>query len=272
MLKQRVITAVILGSLIVFAIFKLSNTLIAVVFAGITLIGAWEWSTLIGVKTFFKKLLYAVLVGALISAIWLYTRAEQKYLILLIASIWWGAVVCLLALYKSEWLQSTRLQKLLECSAIIVLVPAWLALTMLHAQNPAMLMFLLALIWVADIAAYFTGKQFGKNKLAPELSPGKSREGVFGALVASVIMALIAVRLFAIDRQLWLYFVCLCVIIALISVVGDLYESLLKRKAGAKDSGTILPGHGGVLDRIDSLTAAAPGYVLGLSWLAVKTV
>ena len=189
MLKHRVITAVILGSLIVIAIFKLSNTLVAVFFAGIALIGAWEWSVLVGVKTLIKKLLFVVLIGSLISAIWFFANTEQEYLILLVASIWWGAVVCLLALYKSEWLQSARLQKLLEYSAIIVLVPAWLALTMLHAQNPAMLMFFLALIWIADIAAYFTGKQFGKNKLAPELSPGKSREGVFGALFSSAVMA-----------------------------------------------------------------------------------
>ncbi|QMU61394.1 MAG: phosphatidate cytidylyltransferase [Gammaproteobacteria bacterium] len=269
MLKQRVITAAILGSLIVFAIFKFPNTLVAAVFAGITLVGAWEWSTLIGVKTLIKKLLYVVLVGGLILVIWFFAGANQENSILLAASLWWLGVACLLTLYKSKWLQSIRLQWLLEYSAIIVLVPAWLALTMLHAQNPAMLMFLLALIWVADIAAYFTGKQFGKNKLAPELSPGKSREGVLGALVASVIMAFIAVRLFAVDKQEWVYFVFLCVAIALISVVGDLYESLLKRKAGAKDSGTILPGHGGVLDRIDSLTAAAPGYVFGLSWLCI---
>ena len=128
-------------------------------------------------------------------------------------------------------------------------------------------MFLLALVWVADITAYFVGKRFGKNKLAPLLSPGKSREGVIGALLASLVMAIIGLRIFTFDKQASMYFIGLCVLTALISVVGDLYESLLKRKAGAKDSGTILPGHGGVLDRIDSLTAAAPIYLLGLYWI-----
>ena len=125
-------------------------------------------------------------------------------------------------------------------------------------------MFLLALVWVADIAAYFVGKRFGKNKLAPALSPGKSREGVLGALLASIVMAIIGLQMFTFGKQASLYFIGLCVLTALISVVGDLYESLLKRNAGAKDSGTILPGHGGILDRVDSITAAAPGYLLGL--------
>ena len=129
-------------------------------------------------------------------------------------------------------------------------------------------MFFFALIWVADIAAYFVGKRFGKNKLAPKLSPGKSREGVLGALLASVVMAIIGLQMFTFSKQASLYFIGLCVLTALISVVGDLYESLLKRNAGVKDSGTILPGHGGVLDRVDSITAAAPGYLLGLYWVS----
>lgn len=269
MLKQRIITAVILGSLVVFAIFKLPNLYITVFFSIITLIGAWEWAALIGAKTFVKKILYVALIAVLILSLWFYASPELENIILLVASLWWAAIFCLLSLYKSAWLQSSRLQKLLEYSGVIVLVPAWLALIKLHSVGPEMLMFFLALIWVADIAAYFSGKRFGKNKLAPELSPGKSREGVLGALLASVVIAVIGIRLLSIEDRIWPYFIILCVLTAIISVVGDLYESLLKRKAGAKDSGTILPGHGGVLDRIDSITAAAPGYVLGLYWLCV---
>jgi len=266
MLKQRIITAAILGSLIVLAIFKLTNSTIAIVFAGITLIGAWEWSTLIGLKNHFLKLLYVALVGAFVLIIWFFMQPHEN-VFLLVTSFWWLSVVIMLILYKSNWLRSVWLQKLLEFSGFIVLVPAWLALTKLHDQGPETLMFLLALVWVADIAAYFVGKRFGKNKLAPLLSPGKSREGVLGALLASLVMAIIGLRIFTFDKQASMYFIGLCVLTALISVVGDLYESLLKRKAGAKDSGTILPGHGGVLDRIDSLTAAAPVYLLGLYWV-----
>ena len=267
MLKQRIITATILGLLIVSAIFKLPSSLIAIIFAVITLIGAWEWSVLIGADTFLKKIVYVALVGVLILTIWFYAQPTQKIVILLFASLWWAGIVVLLSLYKSNWLQSIHLQRLLKYSGFVVLVPAWLALIELHYISPKMVMFLLALIWIVDIAAFFVGKKFGKNKLAPELSPGKSREGVLGAVIASIIVALIGIPILSINKQLWPYFVGLCVLTAMISVVGDLYESLLKRKAGVKDSGTILPGHGGVLDRIDSITAAAPGYVLGIYWL-----
>jgi len=266
MLKKRIITAAILGSLIVLAIFKLPNSTIAIVFAGVTLIGAWEWSTLIGLKNHILKLFYVALVGAFVLVIWFYMQPYED-VFLLATSLWWLGVVIILVLYKSNWLQSVWLQKLLEFSGFVVLVPAWLALTKLHEQGPETLMFLLALVWVADIAAYFVGKRFGKKKLAPLLSPGKSREGVIGALLASLVMAIIGLRILTFDKQASMYFIGLCVLTALISVVGDLYESLLKRKAGAKDSGTILPGHGGVLDRIDSLTAAAPIYLLGLYWI-----
>jgi len=176
-------------------------------------------------------------------------------------------VVILLSVYESNWLQTAWLQRMLGFSGFVVLVPSWLALTSIHRQGPIMLMFLLVLVWITDIAAYFVGKRFGKTKLAPKLSPGKSREGLWGALMASILLAIVGVRLFDLDMNVWVYFGCLCLLTALISVVGDLYESLLKRRAGVKDSGRILPGHGGILDRIDSLTAAAPGFVLGLYWL-----
>ena len=270
MLKQRIITAIILGSLIVFTIFKLPYIYIVIFFAAVTLLGAWEWSTLIGAKTLLMKCLYVALIGLMIAAVWFYASPMLEKTILLVASLWWAGVVCFLSLYRTSWLQSKHLQKMLAYSGIIVLVPAWLGLIKLHHAGPEMLMFFLALIWIADIAAYFSGKRYGKNKLAPELSPGKSREGVLGALLASIILALIGIPLLAINAHVWPYFVILCVLTAAISVVGDLYESLLKRKAGVKDSGTILPGHGGILDRIDSITAAAPGYVLGLSWLCVS--
>ncbi len=267
MLKQRIFTALILGALIIFAIFKLPTPVVAFMFAIVTLVGAWEWSSMVGANTVLKKVLYLLLVGMTILLIEIFIEQESKYTILFVASLWWSGVTIMLAMYRGEWLNSNFLGKLLKYSGFIVLIPAWLALVMLHKQSPEMLMFLLTIICMADISAYFTGKRFGKNKLAPELSPGKSREGVLGALLSSIVLAVIGLQLFTINKPLWPYFIILCVVVALISVVGDLYESLLKRKAGVKDSGTILPGHGGVLDRIDSITAAAPGFVLGLSWI-----
>ena len=270
MLKQRIITALILGSLIVFAIFKLPPQVMVIIFAIITLVGAWEWSVLVGADTVMKKVMYLLMIGACILIIEIFATSFHKNMILFIASLWWAAVVIMLAFYRAEWLSSSVLHRLLKYSGFIVLVPAWLALVMLHERSPELLMFLLSIIWMADIAAYFTGKRFGKNKLAPKLSPGKSREGVVGAFISTIALALIGLQLFTINKQEWAYFIALCAIIAMISVVGDLYESLLKRKAGVKDSGNILPGHGGVLDRIDSVTAAAPGFVFGLSLVCVE--
>ncbi len=267
MLKQRVITAVILGAAIVLSVFKLPNHWLALLFAIITLLGAWEWANLVEPNNLIRRIIYVVFMAALLLVTWLFAESQHIRIILFVAGLWWALVVMLLAVFESNWLQASWLQYLLEFSGFIVLVPAWLALTILHKQGPIILMYLLVLIWVADIAAYFVGKRFGKTKLAPELSPGKSREGLWGALAASVIVAMVGVYLFELSKNVWFYFGCLCLLTALISVVGDLYESLLKRKAGVKDSGVLLPGHGGVLDRIDSLTAAAPGFALGLYWV-----
>ncbi len=270
MLKQRVVTAIIFGAIIVVSIFKMPNSWLAILFAAITLLGAWEWASLIAPQNLTRKLLYVVFMAALILVTWMLAKPYHIKITLLIAGLWWALVVIFLTVFDSNWLQAAWLQNLLEVSGFIVLVPAWLALVELHQQDhmgPMKLMFLLVLVWVADISAYFVGKRFGKTKLAPELSPGKSREGLWGALTASIIIAVLGIYLFKLDTKIWFYFGCLCLLTALISVVGDLYESLLKRHAGVKDSGTILPGHGGVLDRIDSLTAAAPGFVLGLYWV-----
>lgn len=267
MLKQRFITAVILGSILIFAIFKLPNSWLQIIFAAVTLLGAWEWSNLIGLKKLLLKFVYVAIVAIVMFLVWNFVQPQYENTLLMLASLWWACVVILLALYEEAWLQSAWMKKLLILSGFIVLVPAWLALVNLHKQGAEMLTFFICLICVADIAAYFFGKRFGKNKLAPKLSPGKSREGVIGALLSSFVMAVIGLQIFTFSQQGSLYFIGLCVLVAMLSVVGDLYESLLKRNAGVKDSGTILPGHGGVLDRIDSITAAAPGYLLGLYWI-----
>ena len=267
MLKQRVITGVILGILIVLAVFKLPNQYLALIFAIITIIGAWEWANLAGLSQNSWKILYVLFLGIILLITWLYAKPYHANKIFLVSALWWAFVVIMLSMFDSKWLQTEWLRYILVASGFIVLMPAWLALITLHKHGPNLLMFLLGLVWIADIAAYFVGKKFGTKKLAPTLSPGKSREGVIGALLASLLIAFFGAYLLGIDKSLWVFFGILCVLTALISVAGDLYESLLKRSAGVKDSGKILPGHGGVLDRIDSLTAAAPGFVLGVLWI-----
>lgn len=148
----------------------------------------------------------------------------------------------------------------------IVLTPLWTALVALHGNGedgPSSVLFLMILIWVADSGAYFAGRQWGRNKLAPVISPGKTWEGVYGAVFGALICGLL-LAWYRSDIEGFHWLVPVCVITVLMSVVGDLFESVMKRKMDMKDSGTLLPGHGGVLDRIDSLTAAAPVFVLGL--------
>jgi phosphatidate cytidylyltransferase len=135
-------------------------------------------------------------------------------------------------------------------------------------QGPAWLFYALSLVWVADSGAYFAGKKFGKNKLAPNISPGKTREGLLGAVLSTSLYTLAASYYFELDRDRAVLLVLLSVIVTIISVSGDLYISFLKREAGLKDSGNILPGHGGMLDRVDSVLAAMPVFLLGFSrWI-----
>ena len=146
---------------------------------------------------------------------------------------------------------------------VVVVLPAGLAVVSLHSIAPHILLMLLAFVWIADIAAYFVGRPFGKHKLAPLISPGKSWEGAIGALVATCIYAIICAMALPqlsviVKGGLWLAYLGVAVLLWALSIAGDLFESLVKRQAGVKDSGSLLPGHGGVLDRIDSLTSTLP--------------
>jgi phosphatidate cytidylyltransferase len=152
-------------------------------------------------------------------------------------------------------------------AGLVILLGAFMSIIGLHQSSQYgyhFILILLAIIWIADSAAYFTGKAFGKHKLAPHISPGKTWEGIYGAVIAIVIVAVIITRMLELPFQQSVLFIGIAIITMAISVVGDLMESLFKRRAGIKDSSQLLPGHGGILDRIDSLVAAAPVFLLGL--------
>jgi phosphatidate cytidylyltransferase len=153
---------------------------------------------------------------------------------------------------------------------VLALAPCWAALVLLHNSDPSgpgIVLFLLVLVSAADTGAYFAGHRFGRRKLAPNVSPGKTVEGVWGGLGAAALAALLGALVLRIQGLQLLPFLLLCLITVLASVLGDLFESMMKRQHGVKDSGQLLPGHGGLLDRIDSLTAAAPVFGLGMIWL-----
>jgi len=263
MLKQRLLTAIILIPLIVW-ILSLSTQTVAYVFMSIVVLGAWEWAGLCGIK----RNLYALVVAlVLLMLYWLWQQQSTSdlYILLLAGCLWW-----ILALY---WvLRYQQGQSLVPTSPFIkallgffILLPAWMALLILHKDYGwHWVVFLLVLIWAADSGAYFAGRRWGFRKLADKISPGKTWEGVAGALVMSSIVSLAYAFYQSMSLMIFFLFMLLCLLTVLASILGDLLESLFKRQMNIKDSGQILPGHGGILDRIDSLTSAAPIFVTGL--------
>ena len=263
MLKLRVLTAVIaLGALLV-VLFLLPPVITQLVFAALILAGAWEWSGFLQPEKAAVRLAYVGLIAALLAAASVGLANEFAVgVVLKIALAWW-----LIALFW-VFMFPTPIPKLAGwICGVLVLIPAYLAIMSLYSLQPALLLFVLIIVWVADIGAYFTGKRFGKVKLAPKISPGKTWEGVFGGLLAVAVLALVRAHWLEIEIAVLLPF---CLAVAIISIIGDLTVSMFKRNAGVKDSGRLFPGHGGVLDRIDSVTAAAPLFALGISWVGLR--
>lgn len=262
MLRQRIITALVLAALVLGAIFWLPANVTAGVITLLVLAGAWEWAAFPGLKHPAARVAYVAVIAACIAFVWSQgtdsPRADQ---LLSAALIWWLVAFVWIATMPSAVNRASA-----ALAGILVLVPAWLALIRLHQHAPFWLLFLLLLVVAADVGAYFAGRRFGRHKLAPKVSPGKTWEGVLGGLVAAALMAVAGTAWFNVHVG---SFIGVCAIVVLASIVGDLTESLFKRHAGLKDSGTLLPGHGGVLDRVDSVTAAAPIFLLGMEWIGL---
>lgn len=268
MLRQRVITAILLGVGLLVVLLWLPPAVAIGVFALIVLIGAWEWSAFPGFRFSAARFAYVVAVAVIMFFVWRLTLEDGRLETLLwIATAWW-----VIAFLWVTLAPATQTRAMVATSGLLVLVPAWVALAHLYleparafpAPGPQLVLFLLLLVWAADIGAFFAGRSFGRLKLAPRVSPAKTWEGVLGGVGAAALVAAIGASYFDLPR---VAFLSLCLGVALISVVGDLTESMFKRHAGLKDSGSVFPGHGGVLDRIDSVTAAAPIFLLGLRWL-----
>lgn len=260
MLKQRIITAAILAPLALYLLFGLNATYFALGSGALLLVGSWEWSRLAGMKLV-GQLFYPLLCALLL---WLLALQPQllQGLIWLAASWWLAALLLVISYPASRRLWQHPAIKLLI--GLLVLLPTWSGLVLLHQTGWQWLLYVLLICWVADIFAYFAGRTFGRHKLAPAVSPGKSWEGVAGGLAGTSLLAILFPWLLQLDVQLlpWLLVTWL---VTGVSILGDLTESLFKREAGMKDSSQLLPGHGGILDRIDSLTAAVPLFALLLS-------
>jgi len=268
MLKQRIITALILAPIALGGFFLLSGAAFALFIGAVVTLGGWEWARLAGFNAQAARVGYAAIVAVLLFG--LYHIPALAPVLLLLGIVWWVAATFLVINFpeSSRYWTSTPIKLVI---GLLILLPAWQGLVLIKQWPLAnwLIFAVMVLVWGADIGAYFSGRAFGKRKLAPKVSPGKSWEGVFGGLLTCLLIA-IGVGVYrgwsAGEFALGLAGVALVV---MVSVVGDLTESMFKRQAGLKDSSNLLPGHGGVLDRIDSLTAAIPMFAVllwGAGW------
>ncbi len=264
-LRQRALTAFLLGPLVLAGVLWLPTPAFAVGLGLVTLWAAWEWGQLVGLRRGDQRLAYLALVGIPLLMLWLLPWLRPW--VIGAGALWWVIQTVRLARVREVPLES-GIQPADLGAGVLVLGAPWAALVELHGaapEGPALVLFVLLLVWTADSLAYFVGRRWGRIKLAPRLSPGKTREGVYGALAGAILCGLMYGWARSLGLPGTLVAALLCGVTVLASVVGDLYESLLKRRRGVKDSSHLLPGHGGMLDRVDSLTAAAPVFVLGLA-------
>ena len=269
MLKTRVITALVLLVLVLPSLFFLPQAYWALLVALFIGVAAWEWGGLLGFEQT-KRLLTGTALATLCAAAILLDPAAiagalSPWVMVSygMAALFWCAVIPFWL--RAKWKLPHGFPGLLV--GLVVLFPTWLALVQLRVAGPGVLLAIMATVWMADIAAYFSGKTFGKHKLAPTISPGKTWEGALGAGVGVVLYGIVLRLAFSFAPVALPLWVLGLLAVTAISIMGDLYESMLKRQAGIKDSSNVLPGHGGVLDRIDSLTSTLP--VVALLWLLV---
>lgn len=267
-MNARLLTALIALPIFLGALFYLPRAGWALFLAAWLLIGAWEWAALSrwGVP---GRVAYLAATALLCVALWLAIVVPSD---VRIASVLYGVAMVFWVLVAPLWLaRGWRVLWPLPMAAtgLVVLLPLWLALVMLQTR-PGLLLMLIAILWISDTAAFLFGKRWGRHKLAPAISPGKTWEGVAGALISVTLYYAILNVSFAdwLDGFYGLTGLAVFLVLAIFGVEGDLFESWIKRTVGVKDSGTLLPGHGGILDRVDALTPSMPAAAVLLIWLA----
>jgi phosphatidate cytidylyltransferase len=273
MTRTRLIAAFIMGPLTIAAVLLLPTPWMVAVGAVLFLAGMWEWFALAEIDdTLSRTVLLVVNLLLMVALVWGSSGEAGGSLVLFKLAVVGGVVWWLLSMlwlmhydFASDHDTHARVFKL--AAATLAVVPAWCALALLHRDAPGWLLLALAMVWATDTGAYFAGRRFGRRKLAPRISPNKTVEGLVGGLVLGLVVAVGGAALLGTPVTLLPLVALVAVLAVLFSVVGDLFESLLKRHVGAKDSGTLIPGHGGILDRIDSQLAALPVFALGKIWL-----
>ncbi len=260
MLRTRFITAVVSLVILGTVLFAVPATIAKCFVALLILVGAWEWAGFLNISVGATRYIYVAFIAALMGTIY-FVVPEYSALVLQLACIWWFIAFIWIFFFPTPIPMAVRWL----CGAL-VLVPMFVALLLLYSLSAEMLLFALVIVWAADMGAFFAGKFFGRVKLAPSISPGKTWEGVFGGLLMVLLLALAFGKYSGLNVAVLLPF---CLAVAALSIVGDLTVSMFKRTAGVKDSGQLFPGHGGILDRVDSIASAAPLFALGIGWLGL---
>lgn len=261
-MRSRVVTALGLAVLLMAVLFFASPPVTTVALGLVVIAGGWEWSAFLALGLPWR-LLYVLLLGLVGLAALRYAGSGRAFVWLMQLAVAWWVVALLWVAFAPA--QGTRAAA--AVAGFVTLIPTWIALLHIDlgfATGAQWTLFILALAFAADTGAFFTGRALGRSPLAPRVSPHKTWEGVLGGMLLALAIAVAGAVWF---RQPWASFLGLCLVAAGFSVVGDLTESMLKRHVNLKDSGRLFPGHGGVLDRIDSVTAATPVMALGLVWL-----
>lgn len=294
MLSKRIITALLLLPLVGYLLFYVDLATFALGISLVMLIAAWEWSRLMGLHSIIGQMTYVIAIQLIMLAVFylvpniefwpgapkpqlLNQFIKLNYLplqLLLLGAFWWIVSFLTLISGKANWLQGDKKIIFRGLAGILIIIPTWISLISLRAVDilhnnsfgSGLLLFVFLQIWGADTGAFFSGKTFGKTKLAPVVSPKKTWEGVIGGAILSLILAYSTANLFSVSISInWLWLVSM--VIVMFSIVGDLTESIYKRQQNIKDSSQLLPGHGGILDRIDSITSAMPIFALIFYWL-----
>lgn len=264
-LAQRIVTAVVLIAVLLLVFFTLPPAAATGVLGFFVLIAAWEWSGFLGADSIGLRGAYVLLIGLLMVGIaWLVPDPVPLKPLLWFSLAWWLVAFAWVLRFPTP----IRADIGALCGALVIL-PTWAGLLIMlgfESGGPEYVLFVLGIVWAADVGAYFVGRRLGRHKLAPAVSPGKTWEGVAGGLIAAVVTAAAGAVWFGLSPLLM---AVVGLFVGAVSVVGDLTVSMFKRNAGLKDSGNLFPGHGGVLDRVDSVTAAVPMFVLVGCWLGV---
>ena len=274
MLKYRLLTAFLMGPIILWGIFSLPEFWFSFAAVILVTIGAWEWAAFVGLTKSLERTLFVLFNIALFLVVLYLQNRSINHAVIYSSVAWWLISIPLLLTFPFKDNHFLRLNLTKGLIGVVLLLATLVSMVLIRSNpnyGPEFVLYIILMVWFADSGAYFVGRTLGKNKLIPNVSPGKTWEGVIGALVVTVIASIIAIDLLSIPSSNSVFFVLITFVTVVYSIVGDLSESMFKRMSDIKDSGHILPGHGGILDRIDSLMSALPIFFIGLllmeSWV-----